>query len=78
MTETKEALAYIVSKEASSVPITLLRVTTLLYMADWRSALTMKRQITDIAWIQPFVTKAPEVGKLLADIGVSISEQLVT
>src|SRR5260221_13175752 len=78
MKDTTEALAYIVSRATGTVPLTLLRITTLLYMADWRSALTLKRQITDIGWIQPFVVKLPEIGKLLTEMGVSVSDQLVT
>jgi hypothetical protein len=78
MTETAETLAYIVSKATGNVPLTLLRVTTLLYLTDWRSALTLNRQITTIGWIQPFVVKLPEVGKLLTEMGVSVSDQLVT
>jgi len=80
MAKTRDALAYLVLNATTTVPPTLLKLTTLLYLSDWRSAITLKRQITDIKWIQPFVAKASEVGQYLgknpADFTIATTNQL--
>lgn len=65
MAATNQALAYIGAQADKTIPLTLLRLTTMLYLSDWRSALQLKRQITDIKWVQPFVAKVPEIAQRL-------------
>lgn len=78
MAETNQALAYIASVADRRVPLTVLRITTLLYMSDWRSALQLKRQITDVNWVQPFVIKMSEVfHRLHAEMGVTIKDDQI-
>jgi hypothetical protein len=64
--ETRNAIADIIIKTVGNGSLPLLRLTTLLYLSDWRSAITRKRQITDIVWVQPFVAKMPEIIQFLA------------
>jgi hypothetical protein len=59
--ETRNAIAHIIIRTAGTGSLPVLRLTTLLYLSDWRSAITCKRQITDITWVQPFVAKMPEI-----------------
>jgi hypothetical protein len=63
--ETRNAIAHILITTAGTGSIPVLRLTTLLYLSDWRSAITRKRQITDITWVQPFVAKMPEIIQFL-------------
>lgn len=80
MAETSHALSYIGARADKTVPLTLLRLTTLLYLSDWRSALQLKRQITDIKWVQPFVSKLPEIAQRLnpTDFNVSANDAQAT
>jgi hypothetical protein len=61
MAETNQALAYIALNASRAVPLTWLRITTLLYLSDWRSAIIFKKQISDVNWVQPFVEKVPDI-----------------
>jgi hypothetical protein len=63
--ETRNAIAHILINTVGPGPLPVLRLTTLLYLSDWRSAITRKRQITDITWVQPFVAKMPEIIQFL-------------
>ena len=64
--ETRNAIAHILINTVGPGSLPALRLTTLLYLSDWRSAITRKRQITDISWVQPFVAKMPEIIQFLA------------
>jgi endonuclease/exonuclease/phosphatase (EEP) superfamily protein YafD len=63
--ETRNAIAHIIINIVGPGTLPVLRLTTLLYLSDWRSAIKLKRQITDIAWVQPFVAKMPEIVQFL-------------
>jgi hypothetical protein len=65
MAPTRDVIIYVITRTSGTKSLSLLKLTTLLYLADWRGALTLGKQITDIAWIQPFVAKMPEVAKYL-------------
>ncbi len=77
MATRRDVLAYIVSKLPSE-SVQLMRLTTVTYLCDWRSALTLHRQLTDIVWVNPFVIKAQEIAEFLsgsADFSLQKSDQ---
>lgn len=49
--------------------LALIRLTTITYLADWRSALRYQHQVSDIRWVHPFVAKIPEIAKYLLQDG---------
>jgi hypothetical protein len=61
----RDVIIHVITRTSGTKSLSLLKLTTLLYLADWRAALTLGKQITDVAWIQPFVAKMPEVAKYL-------------
>ena len=76
MAHTIEALTYIAVTANKSVPLSLLRMTTLLYLSDWRSALQYEKQISDIQWMHPFVSKLPEIAQRLSIAHFKLDSQL--
>ena len=62
---TRDAIAYLAI--AAKTPRPILHLTTLLYMSDWKSAITNKRQISQIQWVQPFVAKIAEVAQVVIE-----------
>ena len=50
MTELKEVISYLVSKYPHKDELSNARLTKMIYLADWRHAITQGNQITDIRW----------------------------
>ena len=65
----RSIVGYIVHRlGVGSSAVSVLRVITTVYLCDWRAAITFQRQLTKIAWKQPFVAKLPELEQFMSSL----------
>jgi hypothetical protein len=78
MATVRDAIAYICSHYPSGGDLSETRLTKIVYLADWRSAITRKRTLTDISWMVnghgPYVDDVIEAARHDADFVVEKSE----